>query len=153
MTRWSAITPTRRNCSALAHGSPSTAAADRPQPAPTDESQVRWTIGFLLGRLRGGAGDDELKRRRWGCLLPRCLPLRRPRRCAPRCRTRTALRAGALPVGDEAAVGELGLLGERALEVVLGAAAPERCRSGLALRARRAGLEFEPPQLASDDRG
>ncbi len=35
MTRWSAITRTRRSCSALAYGSRSTAAAERPQPART----------------------------------------------------------------------------------------------------------------------
>jgi hypothetical protein len=26
-----------------------------------------------LREFRSGAGDRELKRRRWGCLLPRCL--------------------------------------------------------------------------------
>src|SRR6266542_3147716 len=115
--------------------------------------KFRWTIGASLGRLRIGAGDDELKRRRWGCLLPRCLPLRRPRRCAPRCRTRTVFRPGPFPVGDESAVGELGLPRELALEVVLGAAAPERGCPGLALRPRGARLELEPAQLAPNDRG
>src|SRR6266545_6465064 len=153
MTRWSAIT----GPAAVAPRSP-TARAPRqrrkqPQPARTDESQVRWTIGVSLGRLRIGAGDDELKRRRWGCLLPRCLPLRRPRRCAPRCRTRTVSRPCPFPVGDEPAVGELGLPGELALEVVLGAAAPERGCPGLALRARRARLQFESAELAPNDGG
>src|SRR6266498_2578780 len=153
MTRWSAIT----GPAAAAPRSP-TARAPRqrrkqPQPARTDESQVRWTIGVSLGRLRIGAGDDELKRRRWGCLLPRCLPLRRPRRCAPRCRTRTVFRPCPFPVRDESAVGALGLVGEFALEVVLGAAAPQRCRPGLALRAWRSRLQLEPAELAPDDGG
>ncbi len=33
----------------------------------------RWTGGGSFARVRLGAGDRELKRRRWGCLLPRCL--------------------------------------------------------------------------------
>jgi transposase InsO family protein len=32
-----------------------------------------WTLGGSFARVRVGAGDRELKRRRWGCLLPRCL--------------------------------------------------------------------------------
>src|SRR6266545_7181316 len=154
MTRWSAITRTRGRRSALAYGSRSaTAAEDNLNRLVRMKVKFRWTIGASLGRLRIGAGDDELKRRRWGCLLPRCLPLRRPRRCAPRCRTRTVSRPCPFPVGDESAVGELGLPGELALEVVLGAAAPQRCRPGLALRARRARLQFEPTELAPNDRG
>jgi hypothetical protein len=31
-----------------------------------------WT-GVSFARVLLGAGDRELKRRRWGCLLPRCL--------------------------------------------------------------------------------
>jgi transposase len=33
----------------------------------------RWTVGGSFARVRLGAGDRELKRRRRGCLLPRCL--------------------------------------------------------------------------------
>jgi transposase InsO family protein len=33
----------------------------------------RWTAGGSFARVLSGAGDRELKRRRWGCLLPRCL--------------------------------------------------------------------------------
>jgi transposase InsO family protein len=33
----------------------------------------RWTGGGSFARVRMGAGDRELKRRGWGCLLPRCL--------------------------------------------------------------------------------
>ncbi len=33
----------------------------------------RWTGGGSFARVALGAGDRELKRRRWGCLLPRCL--------------------------------------------------------------------------------
>ena len=33
----------------------------------------RWTGGGSFAKVRLGAGDRELKRRRWGCLLPRCL--------------------------------------------------------------------------------
>ena len=33
----------------------------------------RWTGGGSFARVRLGAGDRELKRRRWGCFLPRCL--------------------------------------------------------------------------------
>jgi hypothetical protein len=33
----------------------------------------RWTVGGSFARVRLGAGDRELKRRGWGCLLPRCL--------------------------------------------------------------------------------
>jgi hypothetical protein len=33
----------------------------------------RWTGGGSFARVRLGVGDRELKRRRWGCLLPRCL--------------------------------------------------------------------------------
>ena len=33
----------------------------------------RWTGGGSFARVRLGAGDRELKRRRWGCLLPRCM--------------------------------------------------------------------------------
>jgi hypothetical protein len=32
-----------------------------------------WTVGGSFARVRVGAGDRELKRRRWGCFLPRCL--------------------------------------------------------------------------------
>jgi putative transposase len=32
-----------------------------------------WTVGGSFARVRLGAGDRELRRRRWGCLLPRCL--------------------------------------------------------------------------------
>jgi putative transposase len=32
-----------------------------------------WTGGGSFARVLLGAGDRELKRRRWGCLLPRCL--------------------------------------------------------------------------------
>jgi len=32
-----------------------------------------WTGGASFARVAVGAGDRELKRRRWGCLLPRCL--------------------------------------------------------------------------------
>jgi transposase InsO family protein len=39
----------------------------------TDVSQVRWTAGGSFARVALGAGDRELKRRGWGCLLPRCL--------------------------------------------------------------------------------
>jgi putative transposase len=33
----------------------------------------RWTAGGSFARVGVGAGDRELKRRGWGCLLPRCL--------------------------------------------------------------------------------
>jgi putative transposase len=33
----------------------------------------RWTVGGSFARVWLGAGDRELKRRGWGCLLPRCL--------------------------------------------------------------------------------
>ncbi len=33
----------------------------------------RWTGGGSFARVGVGAGDRELKRRGWGCLLPRCL--------------------------------------------------------------------------------
>ncbi len=33
----------------------------------------RWTVGGSFARVGVGAGDRELKRRRWGCFLPRCL--------------------------------------------------------------------------------
>jgi hypothetical protein len=57
-----------------------------------------------------GVGDDELKRRTWGCVLSRCLAARRPTRCAPRCRAGALfLRLRSLPVGDGALVGGLGL--------------------------------------------
>jgi hypothetical protein len=32
-----------------------------------------WTSGGSFARVLLGAGDRELKRRRWGCILPRCL--------------------------------------------------------------------------------
>ncbi len=32
-----------------------------------------WTDGGSFARVGVGAGDRELKRRGWGCLLPRCL--------------------------------------------------------------------------------
>jgi transposase InsO family protein len=32
-----------------------------------------WTAGGSFARVALGAGDRVLKRRRWGCLLPRCL--------------------------------------------------------------------------------
>jgi transposase InsO family protein len=32
-----------------------------------------WTAGGSFARVAVGAGDRELKRRGWGCLLPRCL--------------------------------------------------------------------------------
>ena len=32
-----------------------------------------WTVGGSFARVGVGVGDRELKRRRWGCLLPRCL--------------------------------------------------------------------------------
>jgi hypothetical protein len=32
-----------------------------------------WTSGGSFARVALGAGDRELKRRGWGCLLPRCL--------------------------------------------------------------------------------
>ncbi len=32
-----------------------------------------WTGGVSFARVLLGAGDRELKRRRWDCLLPRCL--------------------------------------------------------------------------------
>ena len=32
-----------------------------------------WTVATSFARVRVGAGDRELKRRRWGCLLLRCL--------------------------------------------------------------------------------
>jgi transposase InsO family protein len=32
-----------------------------------------WTAGGSFARVPLGAGDRELKRRGWGCLLPRCL--------------------------------------------------------------------------------
>jgi transposase InsO family protein len=32
-----------------------------------------WTGGGSFARVGVGAGDRELKRRRWGCFLPRCL--------------------------------------------------------------------------------
>ena len=31
-----------------------------------------WTKFLLSARVASGAGDDELKRRFWGCSLPRC---------------------------------------------------------------------------------
>ena len=39
----------------------------------TDESQVAGRWAAPLRELWLGAGDRELKRRGWGCLLPRCL--------------------------------------------------------------------------------
>ena len=33
----------------------------------------RWTVGGSFARVGVGVGDRELKRRRWGCFLPRCL--------------------------------------------------------------------------------
>src|SRR5262249_12509601 len=105
--------------------------ATRPSSPPTAGSlrmkvKSRGRSATSSGRLRLGAGDDELKRRRWGCLPAALLAAQTAERCAPRCRTRTSFGSPALPVGDESAVGELGLTGELALEVVLGAAAPER---------------------------
>ena len=42
--------------------------------APPLRMKVKcWTLGGSFARVRVGAGDRELKRRRWGCLLPRCL--------------------------------------------------------------------------------
>jgi hypothetical protein len=41
--------------------------------ATTDVSQVVGRAVAPLREFRSGAGDRELKRRRWGCLLPRCL--------------------------------------------------------------------------------
>src|SRR4051812_6317053 len=32
-----------------------------------------WTVGGSFARVGVGAGDRELKRRSWGCFLPRCL--------------------------------------------------------------------------------
>jgi putative transposase len=32
-----------------------------------------WTVATSFARVRVGAGDRVLERRRWGCLLPRCL--------------------------------------------------------------------------------
>jgi hypothetical protein len=32
-----------------------------------------WTAAGSFARVGVGAGDRELKRRRWGCFLPRCL--------------------------------------------------------------------------------
>ena len=32
-----------------------------------------WTLGGSFARVAVGAGDRVLKRRRWGCFLPRCL--------------------------------------------------------------------------------
>src|SRR5205814_771715 len=71
----------------------------------------------LLCESAGGAGDRELKRRRWGCFLPRCLAVWWPTRCAPRCGTRAVDRG--LPVLGEPPVGELGLGGELLVEPVL----------------------------------
>jgi DDE superfamily endonuclease len=60
MTRWSAITPTRRSCSALAHGSRSTAAAEktstRSYTTTRDATQLVATYGkslCLLSRFWG----------------------------------------------------------------------------------------------------
>jgi putative transposase len=39
----------------------------------TDGSQVAGRRAAPFARVRLGAGDRELKRRGWGCLLPRCL--------------------------------------------------------------------------------
>jgi transposase InsO family protein len=32
-----------------------------------------WTVAASFATVRVGVGDRELKRRRWGCFLPRCL--------------------------------------------------------------------------------
>jgi hypothetical protein len=55
----------------------------RPPPAPACPPRLRQALRMEVKSLDGwwlplrglllGAGDRELKRRRWGCLLPRCL--------------------------------------------------------------------------------
>src|SRR3954468_24582822 len=103
----------------------------------------------LLCESAAGAGDRELKRRRWGCRLPRCLAARRPRGCVPRCGTR-ALADRWLPVLDESAVGELGLVGELFVERVLLLCDPDA--DSLSLLALRAGHQLEPAQLLAGER-
>ena len=68
MTRWSAITRTRRSCSALAYGSRSTAAAEKTSTGSyttsgdataTAESPVRGGVPETRYRRGEGAGDRE----------------------------------------------------------------------------------------------
>ena len=108
-----------------------------------------WRL--LLQECGWGAGDRELKRRGWGCLLPRCLSLRLTGRCAPRCGTRAP--DGRLPVLDEAAVGDLGLGGELFVEAVLLSGGEDADRVALALAPLGAGREFELADLLARERG
>ena len=96
-----------------------------------------------FARVCGGAGDRELKRRGWGCLLPRCLAAWWPARCAPRCGTRALDRR--LPVLDEPPVGELGLRGEFPIELVLFFGCEDA--DPLAFTALGAGHQLEPAEL------
>src|SRR3954453_8178881 len=96
-----------------------------------------------------GAGDRELKRRRWGCLLPRCLAARRSSRCAPRGGTRAPARG--LPVLDEPPVGERGLGCGFLVEPVLLLGHPDA--DPLALLPFGAGHQLEPAPLRGGQRG
>lgn len=79
------------------------------------------------------AGDPRAKAQCLG-LCPAALPACRPTSCAHRCGTRTLFHRR-LPVGDEAAVGDLGLGGKLFLEPVLCGVA--ETWTGCAFRLRR----------------
>jgi hypothetical protein len=63
--------PVRPFSADLRGAGPISADFGRAGPAPGDAGGPR--IGSAGVRLPVGAGDDELKRRCWGCGLPRCL--------------------------------------------------------------------------------
>src|SRR5205085_2315058 len=114
----------------------------------TDGSQAAGRAAAPCESSVLGAGDRELKRRGWGCLLPCCLAACRPTRCAPRCGTRALDRR--LPVLDEAAVGEFGLGGELLVEPVLLLRDPDA--DPLAFLAFGAGRELELADLLAGER-
>jgi hypothetical protein len=62
----------RRRSFRTRHGRPCSSTS-RPS---TDESQVRLRLLASFARVGVVRVTRELKRRRWGCLLPRCLSLR-----------------------------------------------------------------------------
>src|SRR6266508_3827652 len=110
-----------------------------------------WTVGGSFARVRVGAGDRELKRRGWGCALPRCLSLRLAGRCATRCGTR-ALRHG-LAVPGEASIGDLCLCGQLLLEPMLCGCREDADRVALALAPLGTGRELELADLLAGERG